>query len=122
MRFLANENFPLKSVFLLRKTEYDVAAITEDSPGIKDHEVLKRAVTEQRIVLTFDRDYGELIFKKKLPVPKGVIYFRFEPVTPEEPAECLLNLLSIPDLHWEGKFTTIKREYVRQRPLDTLTG
>lgn len=118
MRFLANENFPLTSVFLLRKAEHDVVAITEVSPGIKDHEVLTWAVTEQRIILTFDRDYGELIFNRKLPVPKGIIYFRFEPVTPEEPAECLLNLLDIPGLYWEGKFTTIKRKYLRQRPLD----
>ena len=43
MQFLANENVPLKSVYLLREAGHDVAAIIEDSPGVKDEEVLKLA-------------------------------------------------------------------------------
>jgi predicted nuclease of predicted toxin-antitoxin system len=53
MQLLANENFPLVSVQLLRQAGYDIASITEDSPGIEDPEVLARAVDEQRIILTF---------------------------------------------------------------------
>jgi len=60
MRFLANEDFPLKSVHRLREVGHDVGAIIEDSPGAKDRDVLARAANKQRIVLTFDRDYGEL--------------------------------------------------------------
>jgi len=117
MRFLANENFPLKSVFLLRHAGYDLVSITEDSPGIKDQEVLHRAVIEKRIILTFDRDYGELIYKRKLPIPPGVVYFRFDPVTPEETAKFFLDLLAIEALTWEGQFSTVERGRVRQRPL-----
>ncbi len=40
MQLLANENFPLVSVHLLRQANYDIASITEDSPGIEDPEVL----------------------------------------------------------------------------------
>jgi len=47
MRFLANENFPLLSVRLLRQAGYDVASMTEDSPGMEDSEVLTRAAYEQ---------------------------------------------------------------------------
>jgi predicted nuclease of predicted toxin-antitoxin system len=54
MRFLANENFPLLSVRLLRQAELEVASITEDSPGIEDSEVLG-AADEERVILTFDR-------------------------------------------------------------------
>ncbi len=79
MQLLANENFPLVSVQLLRQAGYEIASITEDSPGIEDPEVLARAVDEQRIILTFDRDYGELIYRFRLPPPKGVIYLRFRP-------------------------------------------
>lgn len=117
MRFLANENFPLKSVAFLRKAGYEVASITEDSPGIKDQQVLQRAVKERRIILTFDRDYGELIYKHKLPVPPGIIYFRFDPLTPEETAEYLLELFRYSKLQWKGKFTIVERQRVRQRPL-----
>ncbi|MEH2042599.1 DUF5615 family PIN-like protein [Nostoc sp.] len=117
MRFLANENFPLSSVRLLRQTGYDVASVTEDSPGIKDTEVLTRAANEQRVILTFDRDYGELIYRLKLPSPTGVIYLRFRPHTPEEPATLLLNLLQIEGLQFEERFTVLERDQIRQRPL-----
>jgi uncharacterized protein with PIN domain len=53
MQLIANKNFPLVSVRLLRQVGYDIASITEDSPGIEDSEVLARAVDEQRIILTF---------------------------------------------------------------------
>lgn len=117
MRFLANENFPLPSVLRLRQAGYDVTAISEDAPGAKDFEVLARASREQRIVLTFDRDYGELIYRLGLPAPFGVIYFRFDPITPDEPAEQLIHLLGVPGLSLEKRFTVVERGQLRQRPL-----
>lgn len=117
MRFLANENFPLVSVRRLRGVGHDVAAIVEDSPGARDRDVLRRAAEEHRIVLTFDRDYGDLIYRLRLPVPTGVVYFRFDPMTPEEPAEHLLKLLIMDGLSLEGKFTVVERGRVRQRLL-----
>ena len=116
MHLLANENFPLVSVHLLRQAGYEIASITEDSPGIEDPEVLARAVDEQQIILTFDRDYGELIYRFRLPPPKGVIYLRFRPHTPEEPAAILLNLFQNEKLQIEGWFTIIERDRIRQRP------
>jgi predicted nuclease of predicted toxin-antitoxin system len=117
MWFLANENFPLPSVRLLRQAGYDVASVTEDSPGIEDSEVLTRAANEQRVVITFDRDYGELIYRLRLPSPTGVLYLRFRPHTPEEPAILLLNLLQTKGLQFGGQFTVIERDQIRQRPL-----
>ena len=117
MRFLANENFPLLSVRLLRQADLEVASVTEDSPGIEDAEVLARAADEQRVILTFDRDYGELIYRWRLRSPKGVIYLRFSPHTPEEPASILLNLLQTEVLQFEERFTVVDRDRIRQRPL-----
>jgi hypothetical protein len=68
-------------------------------------------------MLTFDRDYGELIYKRRFPVPAGVVYFRLVPTTPDEPADQLSKLLSMGDLELEGKFTVVERGRVRQRPL-----
>jgi predicted nuclease of predicted toxin-antitoxin system len=87
MRFLANEKFPVMSVLRLRDADYDVAYGSEDAPGTEDSLVLERAVREERIILTFDRDYGELIYRLRMPVPKGVVYFRYFPATPETPAQ-----------------------------------
>ena len=117
MRFLANENIPLPSIRLLRQAGYDITAIIEDSPGIPDTSVLARAADEQRIILTFDRDYGELIYRQRLRSPSGIIYLRFQPQTPTEPAEVLLNLFQRKDLEFQQRFTVVSRDQIRQRNL-----
>ena len=117
MQFLANENFPLESVRVLRKAGHGVAAVIEDCPGAKDHEIMARAAREERIILTFDRDYGELIYRLRHPAPAGLIYLRFVPSTPREPAEIVLQLLTVEGLVPEGRFTVVERTQIRQRPL-----
>lgn len=117
MRFLTDENFPLGSIKFLRKSGHDVAAVIEDSPGAKDHEVLTRASREQRVILTFDRDYGELIYRRNHSITAGIIYLRFIPETPLEPADFIIKLMQIPDLYLEGRFTIVERTRIRQRPL-----
>lgn len=68
-------------------------------------------------MLTFDRDFGELIFRLTLPPPAGVAYLRFEPRYPEEPADRLLELMGARDLSIEGSFTGMERDRVCQRRL-----
>ncbi len=65
MKFLANENFPFPSIKFLRENGYEIISISEESSGIADSEVLQKASAENLIILTFDSDYGELIFKYK---------------------------------------------------------
>jgi predicted nuclease of predicted toxin-antitoxin system len=117
VRFLANENIPLAAVRLLRERGDDVAAIAEEAAGVDDRTVLEWAARDQRIILTFDRDYGELLFRRRLPPPIGLIYFRFDPSTPLEPAEHVLLLLAVADLSLEEKFTVVERGRIRQRPM-----
>lgn len=117
MRFLADENFPLPSVRILRQAGYDVTSMIENSPGIEDTEILTRAADERQVILTFDRDYGELIYRLGLPAPMGVIYLRFRPQTPEEAATLVLKLIQTEGLQFEGWFTVMERDQVRQRPL-----
>ncbi len=78
MKLLANENFPLTSVKLLRKAGFDIQSISEQNCGISDKEVIDMAITENSLILTFDRDYGELIFKHNYKPQAGIIYFRWE--------------------------------------------
>lgn len=117
MRFLANENIPLPSVRRLRQAGHDVAAIVEDAPGISDIEVLAQAASEQRYIMTFDRDYGELIYRLGHPAPPGIIYIRFTPASPTEVGDHLLALLKQPALSLLGQFSVVERNALRQRPL-----
>ena len=115
MKFLANENFPVPSIHKLREVGYDVYAVILTTPGIADEEGLSLARKDGRIILTFDKDYGQLIFKKNLPPPSGMIFFRYSPPSPEEPAERLLKIFSRKELTFEGKFTVISEDRSRQR-------
>lgn len=78
MRFLANENFPLDAVEALRQQDHDVVWIRTESPGISDPEVLSRTQAEERILLTFDKDFGELAFRMNLPATSADQVFLLE--------------------------------------------
>ena len=71
--FLANENFPRPCTLILRDNGYQVKSIQEDYQGISDEDVIKIALNEKLIILTFDRDYGELIFKYAIENPPAIV-------------------------------------------------
>jgi predicted nuclease of predicted toxin-antitoxin system len=76
MLFLADENIPGPSIDHLRGGGFDVAAMSELDQGASDLDVIARAIHEQRIILTFDKDFGELLFRDAASNPPGVIFFR----------------------------------------------
>ncbi len=75
-KFLADESLEYSIVLHLREQGYDIASIAEDSPSIRDEEVLKKASQENRVIITNDKDFGDLIFLNRLS-HKGVILLRF---------------------------------------------
>ncbi len=117
MRFLAHENFSLDAVNALRQDGYDVAWIRSDSPGISDTEVLNRAQAENRILLTFDKDFGELAFRAKLPVTTGIILFRVQVPSSTVVAEKVARAIASRD-DWYGHFSVVEENKVRMRVFD----
>lgn len=120
--FLADENFPLPSTLLLRKEGLNIISATEDKllSGTSDVYILQQACEQKRIILTYDKDYGTLIFKKKLLPPPGIVFFRLLPGHPEEPAELLIPVLREGKIILLNKFTTVDNNKIRQRPLKEL--
>jgi predicted nuclease of predicted toxin-antitoxin system len=113
--FLANENFPKPSITLLRENGYAVRSIQEEFPGISDEEVIKIASESNLIILTFDRDYGELIFKYSYASPPAVVYFREKGQKPEFAAIVLLKLLLVGEISITDTFTVLEDKSIRQR-------
>lgn len=120
-RLLANENLPAPSIRGLRAAGVEVAAIREDSPGIDDVSVLARAVAEQRWLLTFDMDYGELIFRRGLTPPPALVLYRLQRFGVDDAALRLLALLDSAEARSGGYFIVLD-EAVRWRPLGDAAG
>jgi predicted nuclease of predicted toxin-antitoxin system len=115
VKILANENFPKASVEFLRNEGYDIVSIAEKFGGIKDEEVIALAITEERIILTFDRDYGELVFKKGLKPSKGIIYFRLDEFLPIEPGSMIHSLIASNKFNFQNTLTVVDKSFIRQR-------
>ena len=116
MKLLANENFPLKSFKILLKKNYDIKHIGLDWPSITDEEVMQLAMKEDRVIITFDSDYGELVYKYGYK-PSGVIYLRWREFSPEFPADYLHEIFEAGQIRFIGLFTVIDDQQIRQRKI-----
>src|ERR671914_749032 len=76
MRFLADESCDFAVVLALRSADHDVVAIAEVSPREEDPFVMDRAVKDRRILVTEDKDFGQLVYAR-LQKTGGVIFIRF---------------------------------------------
>lgn len=115
-KFCANENFPRMIVRWLRDAGHDVLYAAEEYVGATDNLILQVANDGQRIVLTFDRDFGELVFHHRVWVAGGIVLFRI----PTDSVELMLLLIrsffeSAPPL--SGFFTVVTPGRFRQAPL-----
>lgn len=115
MKLLANENFPYKSIFYLKAKGYDVLSIGMDNPSIKDSEIMAISINEGRTILTFDRDYGELIFRHDYKPEKGVIYLRLDEYEPEEPGHIIEDILTNKEIDLTRALTVVDKNGMRQR-------
>jgi predicted nuclease of predicted toxin-antitoxin system len=112
IRLLANENIPLDAVEALRAAGHDVAWVREDSLNESDRNILHRAQEENRIVITFDKDFGELAFRSKLPAQSGVILFRITPTSPQYVAQVAVHAFASQN-NWAGHFSVIEENRIR---------
>ena len=104
---------------MLRSRGHDLVWIEEETPGISDQAVLSRATSEERILLTSDKDFGDLVFRDELKAPFGVILFRIrrENRLPSEIAQIIVNTLESRS-NWAGHFSVVHDEDdIRPRPL-----
>lgn len=79
MRFLADENFPKAAVAALEAAGHDVLWVRLTAPGAPDADVLATAARGERVLLTFDKDFGELAAQSVLPSGCGIVLCRIPP-------------------------------------------
>lgn len=121
MRFLADENFPGDAIAALRAHGHDVAWIRADAPGSSDADVLARTICEGRVLLTFDKDFGELAWRAGLPASAGVVLFRLPMPPPSDLISTVAGVLNGRQ-DWAGQFSVIEPGRIRMRSLPSKEG
>jgi predicted nuclease of predicted toxin-antitoxin system len=116
MRFLANENIPGTAVSALAAAGHDIVWVRNVAPGTSDSDVLAWATRQERVLLTFDKDFGELARASDLPVTCGVVLFRTPMAPPNVVGERMAALIAARN-DWAGHFSVIEPGRVRMRAL-----
>ena len=111
MRFLADESCDFSVVRALRSAKHDVVAIAEVSPRAEDDDVRERAVTDERILITEDKDFGQLVYAS-MRRTGGVIFIRF-PRARRYLAVAVLDLVRQRGERLVGTFTVVQPGRVR---------
>lgn len=99
----------------MRDEGHDVKSVQEHSPGISDKAVIQLAKADDRIILTFDKDDGEIIFRHGLPHPPAVVFFREKGAEPFFAGRILLALLQAGEVRFKNAYTVVEKDNVRQR-------
>lgn len=115
-RFLANENVPADAVYAARRAGFDLAWVHEDSPGADDPSVLALSIAQNRVLVTFDKDFGELAFRSGKSASCGVILLRPRLRSPAFLSQFLVAVLNQP-MTWENHFAVAREGRLRILPL-----
>jgi predicted nuclease of predicted toxin-antitoxin system len=117
MRFILDESVDIRVASYLRVLGHNTTVVARDYPAsLPDYEILALARAEQRTVITNDRDFGELIFRRLNP-GTGVLYLRLGTLDASGAVERIVEVLE----RYPGEITeyitvTPTRIRVRQLP------
>ncbi len=114
MNLLADENLDRSVIARLRQDGHDVLAVAEMEPGIEDTAVLARANERNALLLTEDKDFGELVFRQQL-VHAGVILVRLAGLPVAVKGEILCVALKEHGAEMVRAFTVLSPGVVRIR-------
>jgi Domain of unknown function (DUF5615) len=108
-RFIADENFPGVAVRRLRAAGRDIEWVRETHAGISDEMVWDLAVAQQRTILTLDKDFGELAFRRGLPSSCGIVLFRLPMAPPRIGIDRIVAVIQARS-DWSGHFGWSNRD------------
>jgi predicted nuclease of predicted toxin-antitoxin system len=114
MKFLADEGIDRTIVDGLRKLSFDVFYVIEETRSLSDNVLLEIAAQEERILITKDKDFGELVFRLN-KAHHGVVLLRLEGLTTQERADITCPLILKHSSELPNAFTVIQKGIIRIR-------
>ena len=114
MNLLADEGVDRQIVERLRQDGHDVLYIAEMTPGISDDAILSRANALDTLLITADKDFGELVYRQNL-VHAGVLLIRLAGVPPEGKARIVSTALRERSTEMADAFSVVTSGTIRIR-------
>jgi predicted nuclease of predicted toxin-antitoxin system len=115
MNFLADESVDGQIVERLRRDGHNVMYVAEMEPGITDDRVLEKANENQALLMTIDKDFGELVFRLGR-LHNGVVLIRLGGLSSEKRAEIVSIAISQYAASIDNSFSVISPGRIRIRP------
>jgi predicted nuclease of predicted toxin-antitoxin system len=120
LRILCDANIGSFVANKLDEAGHDIERAALILRGASDEKVLEHAVTEKRVLLTCDRDFGELVFNHGRTPPPAIIYVRFDPPDVREIVPRILAAVESGNIL--GNMTVIREKQDRRTPLPQADG
>lgn len=115
MKLLTDENISPIIVAALKAAGHDVIAVTEAMPGATDETIMRRAIAEQRILVTEDKDFGELAFKHGHR-PHGIVRLTLPGFWPSQKAARICGVLELDASKIINRAAVVEPDRIRSRP------
>jgi predicted nuclease of predicted toxin-antitoxin system len=118
MNFLADEGVDRQIVERLRQDGHEVLYVAEMEPSISDEQVLNRANEKNALLITADKDFGEMVFHQNRLTVGGVVLLRLAGLSPERKAEIISKVIESRSDELPNSFsvTSPGKVRVRRRP------
>lgn len=118
MRIVADEGVDAAIVQRLRERGYEVVSVAEVSPSITDTEVLRLASDKQAVLVTTDKDFGEIVFRRQhRPASFGVLLLRLSELSRSEEVDAAVTTVATYERHLEQAFSVLTPKSLRIRPI-----
>ncbi len=116
MIIIADENIDHKIIKTLQDNYFEVYSVYFTSRGMSDLQIAEFSVKPPKIILTEDKDFGEMVFKKGIP-GLSIILLRYPYYEDDLITKKLIDFLKLPLDHILHHFTTISTNKTRSRKL-----
>ena len=112
MRFIVDECTGTKVAEWLRAEGHEAFSIYDECRGLDDDSIIDKAFTENWILITNDKDFGELVFRERR-LHHGVIFLRLSDERSANKIEILRHLLKNHSERLAEHFVTVTEKAVR---------
>ena len=116
MKFLADAHISVEMVAMIRDLGHDWLAASAIPPRMQDIDVLRMAADDGRVMVTADKDFGELVFVHGLACP-GVVLIRIALAAETDRVARVRSVWPLVLSRLPRSFVTITTSSVRARPI-----